>query len=813
MVFMPRGGADKEEKGRDEKIVVPNELPILPLRGTVLYPDLILPIMVGRKKSVKLIDDAMDSDRIIGVVTQKRSEVEDPKENDLYSVGVAALILRMIRELDGSQRVIVQGVSRIKAREYIQKEPYFRARVDVMDDALVQGVEIDALMMNLKNLFQRAVELAPYLTSELGTMVNNIKAPHILADIIASNLNLSTSDKQGILETFDVRERLSKVHLFLNKEVQVLELGNKIQSQVKEDMDRTQREYYLREQLKAIKKELGELDEHTAEIKELKDKIKKAKMPPEAQTAAEKELDRLAKIPPASAEYTVARTYLDWLAELPWSESTEDNLDIKEAQKILDEDHYDLEKVKKRILEYLAVRKLKASMKGPILCFVGPPGVGKTSLGKSIARTMGRKFIRISLGGVRDEAEIRGHRRTYVGALPGRIIQGVKKAGSNNPIFMLDEVDKIGMDFRGDPSSALLEVLDPEQNFSFSDHYIDVPFDLSKVMFITTANVLDTIPPALRDRMETLELPGYSEDQKLMIAKEFLIRKEIDEHGLNSDYIEFQDSAVQVIINSYTREAGVRNLEREIAAICRGVAKDVAAGVTGKVVIGPENLHKFLGPVKFFPEVADRTSEPGVATGLAWTPTGGDIIFVEATKMRGEKGLTLTGQLGDVMKESAQAALAYVRSKAKDFGIDEDFFEKNDLHVHVPAGAIPKDGPSAGITMLIALVSLLTNRPVRNDIAMTGEITLRGLVLPVGGIKEKVLAAMRAGIKTIILPAKNEKDLEEIPERIRNEMTFKFIQRMDEAVEFALRREPDGHLPKEEWESPGRNFQSGPQMA
>ena len=813
MVFMPRGGADKEEKGRDEKIIVPNELPIIPLRGTVLYPDLILPIMVGRKRSVKLIDDAMDSDRIIGVVTQKRSEVEDPKENDLHPVGVAALILRMIRELDGSQRVIVQGVSRIKIKEYVQREPYFRAKVDVMEDGLVQGVEIDALMMNLKNLFQRAVELAPYLTSELGTMVNNIKAPHILADIIASNLNLPTSDKQGILETFDVRERLSKVHLFLNKEVQVLELGNKIQSQVKEDMDRTQREYYLREQLKAIKKELGELDEHSAEIKEIKEKIKKAKMPPEAQVVAEKELERLAKIPPASAEYTVARTYLDWLAELPWSESTEDNLDIKEAQKILNEDHYDLEKVKKRILEYLAVRKLKSSMKGPILCFVGPPGVGKTSLGKSIARTMGRKFVRISLGGVRDEAEIRGHRRTYVGALPGRIIQGIKKAGFNNPIFMLDEVDKIGMDFRGDPSSALLEVLDPEQNFSFSDHYIDVPFDLSKVMFITTANVLDTIPPALRDRMETLELPGYSEDQKLMIAKEFLISKEIDEHGLNSEYIEFQDSALEVIINSYTREAGVRNLEREIAAICRGVAKDVAAGVKEKVVIGPENLHKYLGPVKFFPEVADRTSEPGVATGLAWTPTGGDIIFVEATKMRGEKGLMLTGQLGDVMKESAQAALAYVRSKAKEFGIDEDFFEKNDIHVHVPAGAIPKDGPSAGITMLTALVSLLTNRPVRNDVAMTGEITLRGLVLPVGGVKEKVLAAMRAGIRTIILPKKNEKDLEEIPERIRNEMTFKFIQRMDEAVEFALRKEPDGHIPKEEWESPGRNFQSGPHLA
>ena len=788
MIFLPRGGADKEEKGKDDKVIVPNELPILPLRGTVLYPDLILPIMVGRKKSVKLIDDAMDSDRIIGVITQKRSEIEDPKEGDLYSVGVAALILRMIRELDGSQRVIVQGVSRIKVKEYIQREPYFKARSDTIEESPVQGVEIEALMMNLKNLFQRAVELAPYLTAELGTMVSNIKSPAILADLIASNLNLATPEKQGILETFDVRERLTKVHLFLNKEVQVLELGNKIQSQVKEDMDRTQREYYLREQLKAIKKELGELDEHSTEIKDLREKIKKAKMPPEALAAAEKELDRLAKIPPASAEYTVARTYLDWLVELPWSDTTEDNLDIDNAQKILDEDHYDLEKVKKRILEYLAVRKLKADMKGPILCFVGPPGVGKTSLGKSIARTMGRKFIRISLGGVRDEAEIRGHRRTYVGALPGRIIQGIKKTGSNNPIFMLDEVDKIGMDFRGDPSSALLEVLDPEQNFSFSDHYIDIPFDLSKVMFITTANVLDTVPPALRDRMETLELPGYSEDQKMMIAKEFLIPKQITEHGLSSEFIEFQDAALQIIISSYTREAGVRNLEREIAAICRGVAKDVARGIKEKVVIGPELLHKFLGPVKFFLEVAERTSAPGVATGLAWTPTGGDIIFVEATKMRGEKGLTLTGQLGDVMKESAQAALAYVRSKSKELGIEEDFFEKNDIHIHVPAGAIPKDGPSAGVTMFVALTSLLTDKPVRSNVAMTGEITLRGLVLPVGGIKEKVLAGMRAGIKTIILPKKNEKDLEEIPEHIRSQINFEFIQSMDEAIELALKQ-------------------------
>ncbi len=789
MIFLPKSGADKDEKGRDERIFVPSELPILPLRGTVLYPDLILPIMVGRKRSVKLIDDAMDSNRIIGIVTQKRSETEDPKESDLYSVGVAALILRMIRELDGSQRVIVQGISRMRVREYLQRDPYFKARTETIEEGYAQGVEIEALMMNLKNLFQRAVELAPYLTTELGSMVSNIKSPSILADLIASNLNISTPEKQGILETFDVRERLTKVHLILNKEVQVLELGNKIQSQVKEDMDRTQREYYLREQLKAIKKELGELDDHTSEIKELREKIKKAKMPPDVVTAAEKELDRLSKIPPASAEYTVARTYLDWLVELPWSETTADNLEIPNAQKTLDEDHYDLEKVKKRILEYLAVRKLKSDMKGPILCFVGPPGVGKTSLGKSIARAMGRKFIRISLGGVRDEAEIRGHRRTYVGALPGRIIQGIKKAGSNNPVFMLDEVDKIGMDFRGDPSSALLEVLDPEQNFSFSDHYIDLPFDLSKVMFITTANVLDTIPPALRDRMETLELPGYSEDQKMMIAKEFLIPKQISEHGLTSEHIEFQEAALQTIISSYTREAGVRNLEREIAAICRGVAKDVASGNNhDKVIVTPEVLHKFLGPVKFFPEVAERTSEPGVATGLAWTPTGGDIIFVEATKMRGEKGLTLTGQLGDVMKESAQAALAYVRSKSKELGIEEDFFAKHDIHIHVPAGAIPKDGPSAGITMFVALTSLLTNKPVRNDVALTGEITLRGLVLPVGGIKEKVLAGMRAGIKTIILPKKNEKDLEEIPEHIRNQLTFKFIQKMDEAIELALKQ-------------------------
>jgi ATP-dependent Lon protease len=782
MIFVPRS---KGEKGK-EKIFIPNRLPILPLRGTVLFPELILPIMVGRKKSVKLIDEAMEGDRIIGVVTQHSSDVEDPEPNELYDIGVAAHLVRMVREMDGTQRVIVQGLERIKISRYIQEDPYFVAEVKVLPEEEAKGVEIDALVMNLKNLFQRAVELALHLTVELKNMVLNIKDAGILADIIASNLNINPSEKQEVLETENVKDRLTKVHLLLAREVQILELGDKIQSQVKEDIDKTQREYYLREQMKAIKKELGEIDEYSTELKELKQKVENAGMSEEARKAAEKELDRLAKMPPASAEYTVARTYLDWLVELPWSKSTDDNLAIDHARQILNEDHYDLEKVKKRILEYLAVRKLKNDMKGPILCFVGPPGVGKTSLGMSIARAMGRKFTRISLGGVRDEAEIRGHRRTYVGALPGRIILGVKKTASNNPIFMLDEVDKIGTDFRGDPSSALLEVLDPEQNFSFSDHYIDVPFDLSKVMFITTANVLETIPPALKDRMEVLELPGYSDDEKLMIAKQHLIRKQLNEHGLSTELLEFNDEPLLGIINSYTREAGVRNLEREIAAVCRAVATEVAEGKTEKVTVQTDMLHKFLGPVKFFPDVAERTSNPGVATGLAWTPTGGDIIFVEATKMNGEKGLSLTGQLGEVMKESAQAALSYIRSKAKELGIEENFYQKHDIHIHVPAGGIPKDGPSAGIAMFIALTSLLTNKPVRSDVAMTGEITLRGLILPVGGIKEKVLAGKRAGIKTIILPQKNEKDLEELADHVKEGLEFKFVQRMDEVVKIAL---------------------------
>lgn len=780
MIFIPR---EKKEKRQ-----IPRFLPILPLRGTVLFPELVLPIMVGRKKSIKLIDDAMEGERLIGVVAQHNPEDEDPGPDELYQVGVAASLLRVVKELDGTQRVIVQGLERIKVKRYLQSDPYFVAEVEVIPQPGFEAtdLEVEALLRNIKSLFQKATELAPYLSNELKNTVMSLKDPNVIADLIAANLNIKVQEKQEVLETVDLKERLNKVHFILAREVQILELGNKIQSQVKEDIDRAQREYYLREQLKAIKRELGELDDHAQEIKELRDKIEKAQMPEEARKAAEKELERLSKMPPASAEYTVARTYLDWLIELPWSKSTEDNLDIAHARQVLDEDHYDLEKVKKRILEYLAVRKLKNDMKGPILCFVGPPGVGKTSLGKSIARAMGRKFVRISLGGIRDEAEIRGHRRTYVGALPGKIIQGIKRAGVNNPVFMLDEVDKIGIDFRGDPAAALLEVLDPEQNHAFSDHYIDVPFDLSKVLFIATANVLDTIPPALRDRMEVLELPGYTDDEKLMIAKNHLIPKQLQEHGLTEEDLEFEDDAILAIINSYTREAGVRNLEREIAAICRAVAKDVAEGKREKVRVTKDMLHKFLGPERFYPEVAERITTPGIATGLAWTPTGGDIIFIEATRMKGRKGLILTGHLGEVMKESAQAALSYVRSKAKDFGIDEDFFSKSDIHIHVPAGAIPKDGPSAGVAIFVALVSLLTNRPVRSDVAMTGEITLRGQVLPVGGIKEKVLAGKRAGIKTVILPKRNEKDVEELPDHVKQGLEFKFVQRVEEAVEIAI---------------------------
>jgi ATP-dependent Lon protease len=776
----------KNDKSSKEKLFIPAELPILPLRGTVAYPDLIIPLVVGREKSIKLIDDAMSRDRLIGIITQKNPDIEEPALEDLYTVGCVATIMKMVKMVDGSQRIVVQGLCRFKLIEFSETEPNFRARILPVFEEYQKDIEIDAMYINLKNLYKKAVEIAPYLSSELAQIAAKIESPGNLADLVASTVNISAAERQEILEKIDIKERLKKVTILLNRELETLELSTKIQSHIKEGIDKTQREYYLREQLKAIQKELGEVDERYTEIDELRKKMVEAKMPPDIQKITEKELDRLSKMSQMSAEYTVSRTYIDWLVDLPWTRATEDNLVIEDARRILNEDHYDLEKVKKRILEYLAVRKLKSDMKGPILCFVGPPGVGKTSLGKSIARALGRKFMRISLGGIRDEAEIRGHRRTYVGALPGRVVQGIKKAGSNNPVFMLDEVDKIGMDFRGDPSSALLEVLDPEQNFSFSDHYLEVPFDLSKVMFIATANLLDPVPPALKDRMEVLELPGYTEEEKVMIAREFIIPKELNEHGLNADLLAFEDDALSLIVRSYTKEAGVRNMEREIAAVCRSVARDVAEGKTEKTTVAAQDIHKLLGPIKFYSEIAERTKYSGVATGLAWTSTGGDIIFVEATKMPGKGNLSLTGQLGDVMKESAQAALSYIRSKTQDFGIPEDFFEKQDLHIHVPQGAIPKDGPSAGITMMVALVSLLTDKHVRNDVAMTGEITLRGLVLPIGGVKEKVLAAKRAGIKSVMLPKMNEKDLEEVPETVKENMKFKFIERVDEGIEYCL---------------------------
>jgi ATP-dependent Lon protease len=777
----------KNDKTVKDKLFIPAEVPILPLRGTVAYPDLIVPLVVGRERSIRLIDEAMGRDRLIGILTQKNPDIEDPELEDLYTIGTVATIMKMVKMVDGSQRIVVQGLARFKLIEFTQREPNFKARILPIFEEYQKDIEVDAMYINLKNLYKKAVEIAPYLSSELAQIATKIENPGNLADLVASTINISVAERQEVLEKIDLKERLKKVTIMLNRELETLELSSKIQSHIKEGIDKTQREYYLREQLKAIQKELGEVDERFTEIDELRKKMADAKMPPEVQKVTEKELDRLSKMSTMSAEYTVARTYLDWLVELPWSYSTDDNLNIMDARRILNEDHYDLEKVKKRILEYLAVRKLKTDMRGPILCFVGPPGVGKTSLGKSIARALGRKFMRISLGGIRDEAEIRGHRRTYVGALPGRIVQGIKKAGSNNPIFMLDEVDKIGMDFRGDPSSALLEVLDPEQNWSFSDHYLEVPFDLSKVMFIATANLLDPIPPALKDRMEVLELPGYTEEEKVMIAREFLIPKQLEEHGLNTDLAEFEDEAVKVIVRSYTREAGVRNLEREIAAVCRAIAQEVAEGKTEKTVVKSDDVHRFLGPIKHYSEVAERTKYSGVATGLAWTPTGGDIIFIEATKMKGKGNPPLlTGQLGDVMKESAQAAWSYIRSKAQEFHIPDEVFEKQDVHIHVPQGAIPKDGPSAGITMMMALVSLLTDRPVRNDVAMTGEITLRGLVLPIGGVKEKVLAARRAGIKNVILPKMNEKDLEEVPESIKENMQFKFIERVDEAIEACM---------------------------
>ncbi|NNK84423.1 MAG: endopeptidase La, partial [Desulfobacterales bacterium] len=736
---------------------------------------------------IQLIDEAMAKNRIIGLLFSSKKANEPIKpEEDLAKVGTSALILKMAKNEENKTHMLVQGLSRFKVISFEKEKPYSTARVESLEDKEKKDKEIEALMSNLYGLFNKIVKLSPGLPPEIGEMSRSIQEPGILADMVASTINSSPEEKQKVLEIIGAKKRLKEVTRLANHQLDVLELGSKIQSQVKGDMDKTQREYYLRQQLKAIKEELGEKDEATVETEDYRAKIEEKDLPEEAKKEAERELNRLSRMHPSSAEYTVASTYLDWITTLPWHDSTKDNLDIKKARKILDEDHYGLEKPKKRIIEYLAVRKLKPDSKGPILCFAGPPGTGKTSLGRSIARALKRNFFRISLGGVRDEAEIRGHRRTYVGALPGRIIQGIRRSGSNNPVFMLDEIDKVGSDFRGDPSSALLEVLDPEQNFSFSDHYLDVPFDLSKVMFITTANILDTIPPALRDRMEVIQLLGYTEDEKLKIANRYLIPRQRLAHGLKAGQISFTKGAVKRIISGYTREAGLRNLEREIAAICRGVASSIAEGKTKSLSIKLVNIAKYLGPVKIMPETKARISTPGVALGLAWTQAGGELLFIEATAMKGKKGLTLTGQLGDVMKESVNAALSFIRSNTAALGIDDDFFENMDIHIHVPAGAIPKDGPSAGVTMLTALASLLTKKTIRKDLAMTGEITLRGQVLPIGGLKEKVLAAHRSGIKTIIVPHWNQKDLEDIPKKVQKDIEFHFVENMMDVLKIAL---------------------------
>ena len=777
--------ANVEEENPD----IPPHLGILPLRNIVVYPHMVAPLMVARPPSVKLIEDANKGDNLIALVAQRTQDAEYPGPDNLFTVGTVAKVMKVLQFPNNVMQIWVHGVARIRLVDFVGSDtPYMVAKVEVLADQEETDTELEALSRNVQDLLGKITALSEEVPEDLTTMARGMD-PSSTADMIAMYLNISIEQKQKLLELTDVKERLSSLRSLLAREVSVLELSNKIQSDAKGEMNKAQREFYLRKQLEAIRKELGE-DDETTEQEDLGKQIEKADMPPEAEKQAKRELSRLSKMHPSSAEYTVARTYLGWLLDIPWSKSTEDMLDIARAREILDEDHYDLEKVKDRILEYLAVRKLKPDMRGSILCFVGPPGVGKTSLGKSIARAMGRKFIRISLGGVRDEAEIRGHRRTYIGSLPGRIIQGIKKAESNNPVFMLDEIDKLGRDFRGDPSSALLEVLDPEQNHSFSDHYLEVTFDLSSVMFITTGNVLDTIPPALLDRMEVLRLPGYTEMEKLQIAKRFLLPKQLDGHGLSEEQLSLTDEALRLVIRSHTREAGVRNLEREIGTLCRKTAKNIVENEDVKDTITEDDIHEYLGSEKFFSETSERIQEPGVAMGLAWTQAGGDIIFIEAAKMKHtlRKGepLTVTGQLGDVMRESSQAALSYIRSRADVLNIEPDFFDNYDIHLHVPAGATPKDGPSAGITMGVALASLATGTPVTEKFAMTGEITLRGRVLPVGGIKEKVLAASRAGMTDVILPMKNKKDLNEIPEEIRDKMKFHPVDTMDEVLCIAL---------------------------
>jgi len=794
----PRSG---DPSDAERQLSIPQDLPVLPLRDTVLFPNSFMPLAVARESSVRLIDDAIGAGRLIGVFTQRDAAVEEPGQGDLYPIGTATHIHKMFKLPDGTLRLIVQGLARLRLEQLASVRPYLVARVAQAADQLrdEDRLEIDALQRNIKTNFQKVVSLSPLLSDDLQTLAMGITDPGKLADFIASSLTtISTAIKQSVLETLDVRARVDELNRILIKELEVLELGSKIQSQVQSEVGKNQREYFLREQLKAIQKELGEGDEQTKEIEELREKIEAAGMPEPVKKEALRELDRLSKMPVAAAEYTVSRTYLDWLVALPWSKRTEEVIDLGKTKDILDADHSDLERAKDRIIEYLAVRKLNSEVKGPILCFVGPPGVGKTSLAKSIASSLGRKFVRVSLGGMRDEAEIRGHRRTYIGALPGQVMQGLRRAESKNPVFILDEIDKLGMDFRGDPASALLEVLDPEQNNTFRDHYLDVPFDLSEVLFITTANVLDPVPPALRDRMEVLELPGYTEEEKLKIAREHLVDKQVKNHGLTPEYVSFSDDAIRKIIRGYTREAGVRNLEREIASLCRKAARRRAEGHDSPITVTPEVVIELLGAPKFLEEeMEERTKNPGVAIGLAWTSAGGEVLFVESSRMQGGGSLTLTGHLGDVMKESARAALSWVRAHATQYGIDPDFYKNAEVHLHVPSGAIPKDGPSAGVTMTVALVSELTGRPVRGDVAMTGEITLSGRVLPVGGIKEKVLAARRVGIREVVLPRQNEKNIkEDLSEELRRDMTIHLVSTIDEVLLLAL--QPKGRRPSDQ---------------
>jgi ATP-dependent Lon protease len=777
-----------DQTPEQQQVTIPDVLPVLPLPDVVMFPYMIAPLFVNRERSAKAVDQALAENRMILLVAQKNPNADDPKAEDLHDFGTVSIIMRMLKLPDGRVRILVQGFSRAKVESFDDSKPYTTAKVQPKTETQVTAItpELEALIRNVKSTLEKMVSLGKNISPDLVAIASNLDDAGRLADLVASNLDLKVDKAQEVLEAIDPIERLRRVNQLMAKETEVLEIQNDINTQARGEMDKSQREFYLRQQMKAIQQELGEGNELQEEIEQYRHKIKKAKMPKDVAEESERQVSRLERMHPDAAETATLRNYLDWMVSLPWSKATKDNLDLKKAQKILDEDHYGLEKIKDRIVEHLAVRKLKKDSKGPILCFVGPPGVGKTSLGKSIARALGRKFVRMSLGGVHDEAEIRGHRRTYVGAMPGRVIQSIHQAGTNNPVFMMDEVDKIGADFRGDPSSALLEVLDPEQNFAFRDNYLGVPFDLSNVMFVTTANMLDPIQPAFRDRMEIIQLSGYTEEEKVEIAKRHLIPKQIEEHGLKKNQIQFTDEGIRAMINQYTQEAGLRNLEREIAAVCRKVAKQVATGEKKARKIHTDNLDQFLGRPKVFREELLKRDQVGVATGLAWTPVGGDVLFVEATAMKGRGALTLTGQLGDVMKESAHAALSYARSHAKEFGIRDDFFGKHDIHVHVPEGAIPKDGPSAGVTMATAILSLLTGKAVRRKIAMTGEITLRGEVLPVGGIKEKVLAAHRVRIDTVVLPSLNKRDLEDVNESIRKEIKFIFVDDVNSVFKAAL---------------------------